>query len=244
MPYVHVNFTNGAVMTWSDVQSRMSTLRAWINDIPDTDITDATIPREALGKPATLGGFPERAFRSTFQGSYSRKFGVDRYDALDQDEWGAMPERLTIIPEAVDRSTNQWPTPIGSPLRVYTTSDVSVFCSFDLNCRSNTTGPYYPDGASGANMSRGGFFRFHYRNKTAGSNWVSVTNTTRHVYPVEFTPGHAPPFPFVDSVVMYSRLGIFARGRYDVRLVYHLGGGNDAVDQFDLTRITFNTEVL
>lgn len=223
-------------MVWSDIAANLALARTWLNDIPDTDVQDASVEREHLVRPQILG-FPSNRTYSGFQQVFRQTFGLGGTEALTPQEWVSKMDRLTIRPEAVNGVSSRWLLPLGTTMFLPYQSDLSVLFSCDLQARTDpVAGPFYPDGA-GAGQIAGSFRFLVYDRQTL----VSTERALRVLYPTE--PAIIGPFGGLttDRIHMLTTFTLDP-GHYDIGMAYYEPA--PVVEQFDLTRITFHIEAM
>jgi hypothetical protein len=236
MPVVIPNtHANGTRMEWEDIQENAVAVRAWVNDIPETDIDTGVIRREHLVRPVIGNG----DFRSTFQEAYQAPLGIrtiSPFTALEDDgdniAWGTDSERTILLPRSAD-GDGLIRTRIGRTRRLVRSSDVEVHCTFQALVVADPAEAAYPDGAGGpANAAVAGYFAIHAYRRSTGAE--TVYNFGRQdVYPA-----------FTYERVHVLLVDTLAAGVWDFTLVYHRDTAPDEILQIDIARANMTIEVL
>lgn len=243
MPSNPTLHSDGTVISWEEIAANAADARAWVNAIPDADIDDGVIRREHLVRPI-VSGFPIQGMVSTLQEAHTADFGVEGTGAdVHQDEaWGALPDRYTIVPLMNDGDEEVWRTPLARTIHLHREADVEVHAIFQSKVTADGDAASYPDGASGpANAARAGHFILHVTERSTGT-LTKATSGLQHVYPPE--AGASPKAEDSYDSVHLSFVDTLDAGVWDFQVVYKRDSAPEEVSQIDLTRATLTIEVL
>lgn len=241
MPITLTDHVDGDTMSWSDIATNIALVRAWLNDIPVTDIADESILREHLVRPRVFG-FPGQAFEG-FQRLFWQQHGVPISDAITPDEWGGRVERFIIRPASIPSQDLIWRLPVSRTVYFPRAVDVDVQCTFEAQSRSDpTAAPFYPDGASLVGGATAGFFALHIFNRQNGDDDYSIVGS-QHVYPCE--NGSLTAITEHTDQFHVSLVTSLTAGTYDFYLAYHLGSDiADRLAQVTVSRVSVVGEAL
>lgn len=244
MPISVSDPSDGAAMSWSTLASQFATMRTWLNAVPVTDVEDASIEREHLVRPV-VSGFPTQAQESSWRHLRWQDRGRDVPSLWSRTRW-SIPERVTICPRetygGIAANDNVWRTPIGCTMDPGSSEHrIRFSCSYQV--RMNPT-LWAPAGALGPKTKAGELqVRAYVRSVGLEVTTVATADLYCNEYdstdPVGLDPGGGAAYGR-----LYGKVDLFAllvTVPDDLYVVFVRT--RDNVDQVDLSRIAFHTEV-
>lgn len=240
MPISVTDPTDGTAMSWASLATQFATMRTWVNAVPDADVVDGSVTREHLVRPVTQG-FPVQAQRSTFREYRWQDRGIDVPQLYDLNGW-SIPERLTICPRAtgaLGSGESLWYTPIGETLQAPGTEfRVWFSCAYQVRMDPNL---WAPAGALTPKTKAGELQIRAYNRSTGAETTSSIANIDLYSgeynssTPAGIAAGDGTLFAKVETFALFTTVAD------DVYVVFKRT--RDNVDQVDLARISFQTEV-
>lgn len=225
------DFSAGAAMDWSAIASNLTEIRDYLNAVPAADVAGGAVSREHLVRPSIIG-WPVEGYESGFQALYAMSYGPGA--PYNWTNWGPLPERITIIPDATDEgSARAWKTPIGKTVVVEEQARLSAFLTAMMSVRINSDLVDAPDYPSFPEDELGGYLEMVVVNRQTG-DVTGQTETRQTVYSIQVS----------QPVVMLMDQGADP-GVYDVYLRYVRDSFDDGRWlQIDLSNIELTVEVL
>jgi hypothetical protein len=150
----------GEVMSPFTAQGMMSTLGAWLNAIPGSDIAANAIQTHNVVRP-TLRGFASNELRGARRILKWSTFGLDEGPGRTPSQWAGRA-RLVVPPTAVGANgvDGVWLLPLGFRITLPDAADVELCGGFEWQIRvdpSTAGGPVYPSPSAATGATAGSF---------------------------------------------------------------------------------------